>query len=128
MFELDSSYTRKEIHAKVRGSVQSYLPHVDGVVRAACLRLDFNPDAPAVILVGTGSWIERAAEMFIAQGAAVPTFVKHGTGKWRYVGDYAIKRSSQDPAEISEQAERSDRRDITMILYMDKVLTPLGST
>jgi hypothetical protein len=128
MFELDTSYTRKEIHAKVGGSVQSYLPHVNGVVRAACLRLDSNPDAPAVILVGTGSGIERAAEMFIAQKAAVPTFVKYGTGKWRYVGDYAIKRSSQDPTEISEHARRSDRRDITMILYMDKVLAPAGNT
>jgi hypothetical protein len=64
MFELGVSYTREQIHAQLGRSLQSYLPHVGGRVVAACLRLDTNPDAPAVILVGMGDGIEHAAELF----------------------------------------------------------------
>src|SRR5437899_2659620 len=112
MFEHGVSYTRDQIHAQVGGSKESFLPHVGGRVVAACLRQDYNPDAPTVILVGTGEGIERAAELLVAQRSPVPTFIKQGTGDWEYVGDFAVERSSQDAGELQAQARRSGRDDI----------------
>lgn len=118
MFERGVSYTREEIHARVGGSVRSYLPHVGGRVVAACLRLDTNPDAPSVILVGTGEGIEHAAELLVAQRNPVPTFLKRAVGVWEYVGEYAATGSSQEATELAAQARRSGRDDITRVIYM----------
>ncbi len=118
MFEQGVSYTREAIHAQVGGSLQSYLPHVGGCVVAACLRLDTNPDAPAVILAGTGEGIECAADMLVAQRTPVPTFLKRAVGEWEYVGEYTSDRSSQNAAVLAEQAQRSRRDDITRVIYM----------
>ena len=124
IFTPGKSYTREEIHDKVGGDLESYLPNVGGLVVAACLRLDTNPHAPDVILVGTGPGIEGAADMLIAQQTPVPTFLKRGPGKWEYCGDYAVERWSTDAAELAAQAARSGRDDITRIIQMVKASTP----
>jgi hypothetical protein len=98
--------------------MQSFLPHVGGRAVAACLRRDYNPDAPAVVLVGAGEGIEQAADMLVAQRSPVPTFLKLGTGDWEYVGEYTVERSSQDAADLAAQARRSGRDDITRVIYM----------
>ncbi len=118
MFEHGISYTREQIHAQVGGNMQSFLPHVDGRVVAACLRLDYDPDAPAVLLVGAGKGIEQAADILVAQRSPVPVFLKLGTGDWKYVGEYAVERSSQDAADLAAQAKRSGRDDVTRVIYM----------
>lgn len=118
MFEHGVSYTRKQIHAQVGGSLQSFLPHVGGRVVAACLRPDYDPDAPTVLLVGEGEGIEQAADMLVAQRSPVPMFLKLGTGDWKYVGEYAVERSSQDAADLAAQGQRSGRGDITRVIYM----------
>lgn len=41
-FTRNRSYTRAEIHAAVGGSLQAYLPTVDGVVVAGCFRRDIS--------------------------------------------------------------------------------------
>lgn len=95
MFRRGEMYTRWEIHDQVGGALQSFLPTVDGRVVAACLRLDTNPDAPAVILPGTGPGIEGAAARLVAQRVAVPTFLKREVNRWEYVG--SASRSSVPP-------------------------------
>lgn len=124
MFKLGVSYTRGEIHAEVGGSLESYLPHVSERVVAACLRLDTNPDAPAVILAGTGDGIEHAAELLVAQRARVPTFIKRGTGNWEYVGEFHVERWSQAASDLAGQAHRSGRNDITRIIHMVPARAP----
>jgi hypothetical protein len=118
MFELGASYTREEIHNLVGGSLQSYLPHVGGRVVAACLRPDINPDAPAVIVAGVGEDIEYAAELLAAQRVPLPVFLKRGSGRWGYAREFVTERSSRDPAEVTAQARRSGRNDITVVIHM----------
>ncbi len=118
MFRRGEMYTRWEIHDQVGGALQSFLPTVDGRVVAACLRLDTNPDAPAVILPGTGPGIEGAAARLVAQRVAVPTFLKREVNRWEYVGTYAVKRSTAAPDAIAPHARRSGRRDITRVIEM----------
>jgi hypothetical protein len=118
MFEHGATYTREAIHAQVGGSLQSYLPHVGDRIVAACLRTDVNPDAPAIILVGDGDEVERAAEMLTGQRTSVPTFLKRETKEWEYVGEFVADSWSRDPGEISVQRQRSGRRTITMVIHM----------
>jgi hypothetical protein len=118
MFRRGFMYSRREIHAALGGDVQSYLPHVAGRVVAACLKPETDPDAPDVILVGRGEWIERSADMLVAEGGAVPTFIKRGPGRWEYVGDYRAVGAFRDPADIAPHARRSGRRDITLVIRM----------
>ncbi len=115
-------YTRDEIHEKLGGgSKQSYLPNRDGVVLCACLRADTNPGAPSVILPGNGPEIMRSAEMLCSQKGAVPVFIKRGSGSWEYVGDYAVDRWSESPAEIAEHSRRAGRTDVTRVIHMKRV-------
>ena len=118
MFEHGVSYAREEIHSQVGGSLQSFLPHVGGRVVAACLRRDFNPDAPRVLQVGAGDGIDQSADILVAQRSPVPTFLKRGTGDWEYVGEYAVERSSQDSTDLAVQTQRLGRDDITRVIYM----------
>jgi hypothetical protein len=118
MFQLQKSYTRQQIHDLVRGSLESYLPHVGGQVVCACLRTDTNPDAPNIVLPGTGKDIEHAAEMLASQREPVPTFLRESPNRWDYVGMFRVDHVSRDPAEIRKHAERSGRDDITMVIHM----------
>jgi hypothetical protein len=120
MFELGRTYTRDEIHAVVGGSLQAFLPTVDGQVVCACLRTDMNPDAPDVVLVGDGEIIVSTAEQFASQAEPVPTFLKHATGEWVYRGMYRVRFASRDPGEIAERARRADRDDVVMLLYLER--------
>lgn len=118
MFRLGQSYTRREIHQAVGGSVQSYLPTVDGRVVAACLRRDTNPDAPFTILPGTGPGIEGAAARLVARQAPVPTFLKRGVGDWEFVGEFAAAHQSFERDEIRQHSERARREDVTSVIHM----------
>jgi uncharacterized protein DUF6697 len=118
MFKQGVSYTREKISDEVGGNPQTFLPHKDGQVVAACLRRDYNPDAPGIILVGSGEGIEQAADMLVAQQSPVPTFIKQGTGDWKYIGEFAVERSSQDAADLEEQTKRSGRDDLTRVVWM----------
>ncbi len=120
MFELGKRYTREEIHDQLGGSLQSFLPHVDSRVVAACLRLDTNPDAPNVVLPGKGEVIERSARMLIEQGATIPVFLKRATAQWEFVGRYAVESFSTELAEITAQAKRSSRDDISCIIRLKR--------
>jgi hypothetical protein len=121
MFTIGQMYTRRDIHVRLGGSVQSYLPHRDGRVVAACLRLDTNPDAPNIVLPGRGEGIEHAADLLVTQRTPVPTFLKRGSGAWEYVGVFAVERSSNDAGDIAVHARRSRRTDITSVIRLTRV-------
>jgi len=123
-FQSKKSYMRAEIHAVLGGSVQSYLPTVDGVVVAGCFRCDTNPDAPAVVLPGNGPVIKSAAESFAESGRAVPVFIKQSIGDWRFVGTWRVSRLSRDSAEIRYQAKRAGRTDVSCVLHLTEVKQP----
>lgn len=120
-FKRNQSYSRTEIHAALGGSVQSYLPTVQGVVVAGCFRRDTNPDAPTVVLPGNGPIIKSSAESFAASRKAVPVFIKQSVGDWRFVGEYRVSRISRDRAEIKMYAKRAGRTDVSCVLHLSEV-------
>jgi len=85
MLTLGNQYTREEIASELGGSAVEYLPRVNGKVVCACLRLDYNPDAPKIILAGFGPQIEESAEMLCKQRGIIPVFIKQHTNAWEYV-------------------------------------------
>jgi len=123
-FQRNRSYSRAEIHAALGGSVQAYLPTVDGVVVAGCFRRDTNPDAPAVVLPGNGPIIITTAESFAASGRAVPVFIKQSVGDWCFVGDWRVSRLSRDPLEIRVHGKRAGRTAVSCVLHLSEVTRP----
>ena len=120
-FRLNHLYSRKEINAKVGGSMLEYLPCVGKKVVAGCFRLDINPDAPDVILPGNGPRIKQTAQFFVEQKTAVPVFIKRRVSAWQYVGDYRVKRRTFKAKEIKKHAQRARRNNVSSVIYLEHV-------
>jgi hypothetical protein len=118
-FASGKKYSREEIYdALGGGSKQAYLPNLNGRVLCACLRSDTNPNAPNIILPGSGPEIKRSSRMLCEQKEAVPVFIKRGVNNWEYVGDYKVDRWSESSAEITEHERRAGRNDVSRVIYM----------
>lgn len=120
MFDLGKTYTRVEIHALLGGGLISYLPTNKGVVVCACLRPDMNPDAPRVILVGSGPRIRLAGELLCQQCGPIPVFIRRDTHAWEYAGRYRVRDRTQSLTEIKHHAKKVNRDDVTAIVYLEK--------
>jgi len=118
MFTEGQDYTRDEIHHALGGSKQSYLPDVGGRVVCACLDPKLNPDAPRIIIPGTGPTIEKTADLLFGQKGPIPVFMKQGSNAWRYVGDFEVDPRRFSPADVEEQKRRSGLADITRVIWM----------
>lgn len=113
-------YSKDEIFNKLGGSKQYYLPIKNGQVLYGAFRKDFNPDAPKIVLPGTGPIIERSANIFANQNYPIPIFIKCDINKWKYVGEFKVNKRSENRSIIAEHAKKSKRSDITMVLFLDE--------
>jgi len=112
-------YTRRQIHKRLGGGVQEYLPHIERRVVCGCFNPRLNPGAPGIVLPGKGPGIEKWAAVFAGQSDFVPIFLKRATNEWEYAGDYRVKRRSDDPSEISQRARRAGRNDVSQVLFLE---------
>jgi hypothetical protein len=119
-FERGKVYSRLAIQRALGGGLQDYLPHVDGRVVAGCFSKDLNPQAPNVILPGTGPEIERWARVFAEQGTAVPVFIKQRSNEWYCMGAFRCLRLAEDDRTIQDHAQRANRTDVTMVLFLER--------
>lgn len=121
MWTQGQHYTRHEIRSRLGGDLVSYLPSTQGRIVCGCLRLDTNPDAPNVILPGTGPAIEGKAITLCRQAGQIPVFIKRGTNTWEYVGHYRVRNCSADPHVIAQYARRAGRSDVTSVIFLERV-------
>ena len=122
MFVKGNKYTRSEIHSVLGGSVQSYLPTKSGRVVCGAFTLNLNPDAPRIVLPGTGPRIKQSARLFAKQQSAIPIFIKRQVNAWEYVGFYKVERIVEDRNIIEEHEQRSGRmNEISMVLFLREV-------
>ena len=119
-FERGKVYSRATIQRVLGGGVQDYLPHADGKVVAGCFSKDLNPQAPNVILPGTGPEIERWARVFAEQRTPVPVFIKQRSNEWYCMGNFRCVRLADDDITIREHSARADRDDVTMVLFLER--------
>ena len=123
MFSIGRDYTRDEIHAKVGGSKQSYLPTKNGAVVAACLTRVLNPQAPRVILCGRGAIIEPTGELLAQQLSAIPVFLKRDVNRWEYQGLFKAAASYTSGPEFNGYVSRSGRppSEVSRVVVMSDV-------
>jgi hypothetical protein len=120
VFERGKQYSRKDIQRELGGGLMDYLPHADGVVVAGCFSKELNPQAPTVVLPGTGPEIEHWARQFAEQSDSIPVFIKQRSNVWYCMGDFRCVDLSLDEATIAEHAARADRTDVTMVLFLER--------
>ena len=110
-FVIGQSYTREDIHARLGGSIQSYLPDVNGKVVCGCFVPGpaMNPNAPEEVLFGTpeaSPQINCVADLVFEQGQRgedIPTFIKVESSEWKYVGDYLCIGITRDARVIAQR-------------------------
>ena len=118
MFIEEHEYTRDQIHDALGGSKQSYLPDVGGRVVCACIDAKLNPDAPRIIIPGTGPMIEKTADILLGQKGAIPVFLKQSTNAWKYVGEFEVDPRRFSYADVEAQKRRTGLADITRVIWM----------
>ncbi|MGD0207507.1 MAG: hypothetical protein ABSC89_07880 [Verrucomicrobiota bacterium] len=121
-FTLGRKYSREVISSVLGGSEIEYLPTENNRVVCGCFNLKCNPEAPDIVIPGTGPIIEREARLFCAQNCAVPIFIKRRPKKWEYVGNYKAVRFSTDPAEIAAHHKGSitPLRKVTSVIFLQR--------
>jgi hypothetical protein len=122
-FELGQIYSRQEINSAlgVSGgrSAQSYLPQVGEKVVCGCFSPDVNPELPLLkVLVGHGSGIVGPAMIFENQRHYIPVFIKRGTKKYEYVGDYKVNAFARDDKTVIDEIRRCGTQDVVGVLYL----------
>jgi len=87
-----------------------------------CFRLDYNPDAPDIVLPGDDKFITEQALRFALQLEFVPIFIKAKDGDWEYCGRYRVETATANAKEVEIQRIRaSDRKvGISMVLFLEK--------
>jgi hypothetical protein len=104
--------------SEVPGKGDGFLRYEDGRIVSAALQPKLNPDAPQVILVGKGPRRERSARLLCEQREPIPVYLKRGTNRWEYMGEFSVERWSEEESEISEHARRADRNDVARVIYL----------
>ena len=97
----------------------SYIRTKNGKVKGLALRLDKNPDAPDVIIVGKGPNIERNAKLFLSSGDAVPAYVKRRTNEWEFMGNYRATAYRCDSEVIKTYRHDRPLAEIAGILFLE---------
>lgn len=123
LFNIGSDYTRDEIYAIVGGSKQTYLPTKEGVVVAACLKIDLNPRAPNVVLCGNGKLIARAGDLLANQRTDVPVFLKRAVNHWEYQGKFTVASSHTTGTEFENliAGSRRDPSTVSRVILLQPV-------
>ncbi len=121
-FTLGQKYSRKEIHSVLGGSEIEYLPTEKDRVVCGCFTINHNPEAPNIVIPGTGKVIEREAKIFCEQDYPIPVFIKHRPNEWEYVGHYKADRFTTDPADIAAHHKGSitPLNQITRVIFLKR--------
>ena len=123
-FTIGRRYSREEISAALGGSEVEYLPTHNGHVVCGCFTLEHNPEAPDIVIPGTGKVIEREAKQFCEQDYPVPVFIKRRVNEWEYVGDHKAVRFSTDPAEVATHHKGSitPLKEVTRVIFLRRAV------
>ena len=124
-FTTGKTYSRKEISAALGGSEVEYLPTENKRVVCGCFTLEHNPEAPDIVIPGTGRVIQREASVFCGQDYPIPIFIKRRVNAWEYVGDYKAVRHSTVLAEIAAHHKGSitPLNKATRVIFLQRAAT-----
>jgi hypothetical protein len=110
--------TTKELASELAGG-DSYIRTKNGEVKGLALRLDLNPEAPEIIVVGIGPRIVQNAHLLASWDKPVPAYVKRSTNRWEYMGLYQATSYRRDDSTIEHFRHHRLRSDVDGILFLE---------
>lgn len=96
----------------------SYIRTKNGEVKGLAVTTDKNPDAPEIIVVGTGKRIVANAHLFLKSKQYVPVYIKQDVNQWKYLGDYKAHSYHQDQETIEKHRRHRSAEDVNGILFL----------
>lgn len=123
MFIKGNVYTRQQISAAVGGGTQDCLSHAMNRVVAICLKLDMNPQAPLIMLVGCGRDKERYSEVLCDEQRKepIPLFIKKTSNVWEFHGHFNVREHSKSASIIADLERTAGRDDVYMVIHFEEV-------
>jgi len=115
--------TTKQLESATAGG-DDFIRTKNGQIVALALRLDLNPNAPYVIIVGKGVRREHRAKLLEQQGGPFPTYLKRGINSWEYIGDYGPYEFKSDAATVQRFARFRKPDSVAGSLF----LTPVAAS
>ncbi len=109
--------TTPELAEKLAGG-DSYIRTKDKIVKGLAITTELNPEAPEVIVVGSGTRIKANARLFLEQQEYVPVYLKQAVNAWKFLGKYKADRYSQDPKVIEKHRQHRPTEDVDGILFL----------
>lgn len=115
-------YSWSELSRLLGFEPYKYLTERNGRIVCACIRLDYNPDAPDILLPGDTSAIIARSRKFTGQEEFIPVFIKAMDAGWEYCGRWRVEAATANAVEVSiHQARATDRKvPISMVLFLEK--------
>ena len=96
----------------------------DGVVKGIAIRRDLNPEAPEIVLVGTGPIRQSRARLYVDSGLSVPAYVKRDIDVWEYIGDFrAISYSEEQSAIAAHTTSKRNPNSVAGVLILEPTST-----
>jgi hypothetical protein len=118
-FNVESFYTRDEIHDALGGDIQSFLPEKNGQIVCACLADDIDPPGRQVMLIDDGPDYQRG-EILSEQAGSIPVFLQEGI-EWEYLGEYEVEKVSTDLVVIDHfEPFVAGRFEVCMVIFLRK--------
>ena len=109
--------TTQELVEKFAGG-DSYIRTKDNVVKGLAITTELNPEAPEIIVVGSGTRIKANARLFLEQQEYLPVYLKQAVNAWKFLGRYKADRYSQDPKVIKKHRQHRPTEDVDGILFL----------
>jgi hypothetical protein len=119
-------YEWGQLTALLRFRPEKYLTEREGRIVCACIRTDYNPDAPRILLPGDDADIVTRSEKFAGQTNFIPVFIKAMKAGWKFCGRYRVEAATANTAEIAihKRCARRDKIPISMVLFLEKEPNP----
>ena len=109
--------TTKELAELLAGG-DSYIRTKDNIVKGLAITTKKNPEAPEIIVVGTGPVIVKNAKLFLESKTYVPVYVKQDTNKWKFMGNYKADSYNQDSQIVEQYRRHRNATDVDGILFL----------
>ncbi len=117
------AYDRRTIQNHLKGHL-GFVPNRNGRAIACCFRTKLNPCAPDILLLNEyyedGKLLDECRE-FIPFFRHVNERKHPAFGRWEYIGEYRVCRSTEKPGEIREELKRLGHltRPCRLVLWLE---------
>lgn len=109
--------TTAELSQELAGG-DSYIRTKNNDVKGVAITIEKNPEAPEIIVVGTGPRIKANAHLLLDSNKYVPVYVKQAVNKWKLLGNYIATKYATDDETIEKHRKHRAREKVDGILFL----------